>query len=159
MKKTINFVILLMMAVLLLAACGQTTTDQTPPSSTGSLHGALEDSIFDDPTEPSSNPSPSTPSESATQPSSTPATQPTTPSSVPTQPSTPPTDETKPMDYLTFQAMSGAEQRAYQESFESLDAFFEWYNTVKEAYEKENPPIEIGGDGAVDWEDIIGGKG
>ena len=53
------------------------------------------------------------------------------------------------MDYATFKAMSAAEQRAFQESFSSLDAFFEWYNAAKEAYDKENPPIEVGGDGVV----------
>lgn len=88
------------------------------------------------------------------------ATKPSTePTEVPSLPSTDPTEEDKPMDYLTFQSMSGAEQRAFQESFESLDAFFEWYNDAKEAYDKENPPIEVGGNGVIDMEDLVGGNG
>ena len=54
------------------------------------------------------------------------------------------------LDYETFKAMTGAEQMAYQNSFPSLDAFFDWYMAAKEAYEQANPPIEIGGSGVVD---------
>lgn len=59
------------------------------------------------------------------------------------------------MDYAKFQAMSPAEQQAFVESFESIDAFFEWYNAAKEAYEAANPPIDIGS-GNIDLDDIIG---
>ena len=83
----------------------------------------------------------------------------TKPTEEPSQPSTAPTEEDKPMDYQTFHAMSGAEQQAFQQSFESLDEFFEWYNDAKEAYEKANPPIEVGGDGVIDMEDLVGGNG
>ena len=60
-------------------------------------------------------------------------------------------------DYEAFQAMSAEEQQAFIATFEDMDAFFEWYNRVKEAYEAANPPIEIG-DGDVDMGDIIGGN-
>ena len=60
------------------------------------------------------------------------------------------------LTYEQFQAMTGAEQFAYQSSFADLDAFFAWYNAAKETYEKENPSIEIGGDGVVDMEDLLG---
>ena len=53
------------------------------------------------------------------------------------------------MDFKTFQSLTGAEQRAFQESFESIEAFFAWYTAAKEAYDKANPPIEIGGNGVV----------
>ena len=43
------------------------------------------------------------------------------------------------------------------ESFDSIDAFFEWYNAAKEQHEKENPPIEVDG-GAIDLDQIINGK-
>ena len=49
------------------------------------------------------------------------------------------------LTYEEFIAMSGAEQRKYQESFGDISKFFDWYNAAKEAYEKENPPIIIGG--------------
>ena len=59
------------------------------------------------------------------------------------------------IDYETFTAMTPTQQRVYMESFESLDAFFEWYNAAKEAYEQAHPPIDVG-DGVIDMEDIIG---
>lgn len=87
-------------------------------------------------------------------------TQPTQ-SAEPTQ-STEPAQPTQPtesasegeLDYETFTAMDPAEQRVYMESFESLDAFFAWYNAAKEAYEQEHPAIDVG-DGVVD----LGGLG
>lgn len=54
-----------------------------------------------------------------------------------------------PMTYEAFMALSGKEQQAYQESFTSIQAFFDWYNAAKETYEKENPPIYVGGNGTV----------
>lgn len=59
------------------------------------------------------------------------------------------------IDYEEFTAMSPTQQRLYMESFESLDAFFEWYNAAKEVYEQAHPPIDVG-DGVIDMEDIIG---
>ena len=59
------------------------------------------------------------------------------------------------IDYETFTAMDPALQRAYMESFESMDAFFEWYNAAKEAYEQEHPSIDVG-DGIVDLEELVG---
>lgn len=58
--------------------------------------------------------------------------------------------------YEEYIAMSGAEQQKYLESFDSIEAFFAWYNAAKEKYDKENPSIEIG-DGSINMEDIIGG--
>jgi hypothetical protein len=60
------------------------------------------------------------------------------------------------MTYERFQAMTPAEQRAFQDSFEDLDAFFDWLDAAKEAYEKENPPIEIPDDGVIDPDDFLG---
>lgn len=81
----------------------------------------------------------------------------------PQQPSEPEeTKQTEPIevpegeiDYEEFTAMSPTQQRVYMESFESLDAFFEWYNAAKEEYEQAHPPIDVG-DGVIDMEDIIG---
>ena len=70
--------------------------------------------------------------------------------------------ETKPsevpegeIDYETFLAMEPAQQRAYMESFESMEDFFIWYNAAKEAYELEHPSIDVG-DGVIDLEDLFG---
>lgn len=59
------------------------------------------------------------------------------------------------IDYETFMALEPAVQRAYMESFESIEAFFEWYNTAKETYEKEHPAIDVG-DGVIDLGDLLG---
>lgn len=58
--------------------------------------------------------------------------------------------------YEEYMAMSGKDQEAYMKSFESIAAFFDWFNAVKDKYEKENPSIEIG-DGPIDMNDIING--
>lgn len=145
MKKT-NFMtaVLLVVAILLMAACTPIPGNNAPTPSS-SLAGGLEDNtLFGDGTSSASSQptgTSSVPSSSA----SVPATQPSTQA---TQPSSAPKDPVK-MDYQTFQSMTGAEQRAFQDSFESIEAFFAWYNAAKEAYEKENPPIEVGGDGVV----------
>lgn len=52
------------------------------------------------------------------------------------------------VDYREFMDMTPAEQQAFMESFESIEAFFEWYEAAKAKYEEENPPIDVG-DGNV----------
>ncbi len=177
MKKTIPLIIAAILLICLtLSACNQPSADVTPPSSSPSvsIQGGLEDSTFFDdiPSSGTSQPSTSTPasqpsssaptsqpstSAPATQPSSSvPATQPST-SAPATKPSTSPAGPDTSMTYEQFQAMTGAEQRAFQASFPDIDAFFEWYNAAKETYEKENPSIEIGGDGVVDLDGLLGG--
>ena len=71
------------------------------------------------------------------------ATDSTEPADVTTQ-TTPPEE----MTYQDFIALTPEQQRLYQDSFNDLEAFFEWYNAAKEKYEEENPPIEI--DGPID---------
>ncbi|MBR3962989.1 MAG: hypothetical protein IKK14_05630 [Oscillospiraceae bacterium] len=61
------------------------------------------------------------------------------------------------MTYEEYMAMDGYEQEKYMKSFESIDAFFNWFNAAKDKYEEENPSIEIG-DGPIDMEDIMNGK-
>lgn len=59
------------------------------------------------------------------------------------------------MDFETFQNLEPSQQRAYQESFESIDAFYEWYSAAQEAYEQAHPAIEVG-DGVIDMNEIVG---
>ena len=59
------------------------------------------------------------------------------------------------IDYETFTAMDPALQRQYMESFESMDAFFAWYNAAKDAYDQAHPSIDVG-DGVIDAEDLLG---
>lgn len=169
MKKTISlFVAALLLATVVLSACNQTAKPSEP--------GGLEDSVFDNPASsggaqtPSSGTGAQNPTTGTQAPttggSQTPTTgsQPSNPTSVPTGPANP---ETKPstseeddlmatMDFETFQNLSGDEQQKFQDLFESWEDFFGWYNAAKDAYEMENPPIEIGGDGEVDMGDLTG---
>lgn len=144
----------------------------------------LEDNIFDDDPEETTEATEATEetesqdqnSDSSVEP--TEAAQPTDPKPTtpkPTEPTKPtkptettdPTEGTKPAEdessdgnlteYEQFQNMSPEQQQAYMESFESIEAFFEWLNEAKEAYEKANPPIEVGS-GTIDIGAIIEGK-
>lgn len=58
-------------------------------------------------------------------------------------------------EYERYYNMSGDEQKAFIESFGSIEAFFEWHNAAKAEYEKLHPDIEIE-DGSVD---LGGGNG
>ncbi len=53
-------------------------------------------------------------------------------------------------EFERYNAMSGAEQQAFMESFETVEAFFEWYIDAKEAYEASRGDIEISGDEIID---------
>ena len=75
-----------------------------------------------------------------------------------TEPSAPEYSDTKLSQYEWYQELSGEEQVAYMNSFDSVADFFAWYNAAKDEYEKQNPSVEIGG-GSIDLGDIIGGKG
>ena len=81
------------------------------------------------------------------------------------QESTKPADTSKPTEpaakvteYEWFNALSGEEQEAYMETFDSIAAFFDWYNAAKAEYEALYPSIDIG-DANIDIGDIIGGNG
>ena len=65
-----------------------------------------------------------------------------------------PADDGK-MTYEKYIGLNGFEQQAFMETFDSIPAFFEWYNTAKAEYEANREIIEIGGDGTIDLGDII----
>lgn len=48
--------------------------------------------------------------------------------------------------YEQYNNMSGSDQLAFIESFDSTEAFVAWYNAAKAEYNASNPPIEITGD-------------
>lgn len=174
MKRTILLTVAVLMAVVLLAACGKKTE--------GDMTGAMADSVFDaDTTDPTAGDTKPTEGQSDTtdptagQTDSTKPTESQTDSTKPTESQTDPTKptegDTKPTEptpttptdkvdvdavtYEQFQSMTGAEQQAFAAEFETPEAFFTWLNAKKEAYEKENPAIEVGGNGSVNMEDII----
>ena len=92
-------------------------------------------------------------------------TEPTSAGQEETEPSSPEQETVKPTEpaanvtgYEWYNNLSGDEQMAFMESFDSIAAFFDWYNAEKAEYERQNPNIEIG-DGNIDLGDLIGGNG
>ena len=134
------------------------TTD--PPPSTEETIPGLEDSEFLDETETSQETEPEATELDATEPeetdpegsAGTEGSEPTeeTPSTEPSQPS----GETE-TEYQRFQNMSAADQQSFMDSFDSIEALFEWYNNAKAEHEAANPPIDVG-DGNIDIGDIMG---
>lgn len=51
--------------------------------------------------------------------------------------------------YENLMAMSGEDQKAFMESFGSMDAFFAWLDAAKAEHDAIKAPIEIGSDGVV----------
>ena len=171
MKKV--WILCLALVVLLFAACNKKTDEDVsmgvgdsifdpsngvvidrPGDNTGEEQNTRP-SIPDGPVNPGQLVDPTLPEENntPTKPQNPEQTQPTTPEEEPPQESTP--DYTK-LDYLQFHALTQTQQRLVMESFESIEAFFVWYDQIKETYEKENPSIEV--DGAIDLDEIFGGN-
>lgn len=50
--------------------------------------------------------------------------------------------------------MTPDQQVEYFNKFSSMEAFVQWYNEAKAAYDAEHGAIDIGGDGSVDLGDI-----
>ncbi len=143
MKGFWRYALLALCLVLALTACapGETpVTEPEDPSVTGPSEADVTEPT-DAPTEPTNEPS-------------EPTAPPTEPTASPTEPAVPPTEPSAPapedVDYETYNAMSGDEQLAFLESFDSMQEFFDWYNAAKAKYEAENPGIEIGPGGTVD---------
>ena len=63
--------------------------------------------------------------------------------------------ESELTEFEKYNAMSGEEQMAFMQSFETIEAFFTWLNNAKAEYEAANPGIEISG-GEIDVGEIIG---
>lgn len=157
LNKTWLCIIAVVLSVIFVCGCASkpanTDTKQAQDTTTGAepstdvsvpVGMGVADSIFnDDSSIPTAkdNETPTTKDEETT----TGASETTTESAVE---ATTPDVAPEAMTYEAFIALTPAEQRLYQESFPDLDAFFEWYNSAKEKYEKENPPIDI--DGPID---------
>lgn len=58
--------------------------------------------------------------------------------------------------YEQYQNMSGEDQLAFMESFDSVEAFVAWYNAAQAEYEAKNPAIEIDGS-VIDMNELLGG--
>lgn len=155
MKKRI-FTILLVILLVTLCACSAKSPVETT-TTTQATNDGLEDSIFnetdtegtddksfsasvplsqDDPTETTVAEESTATTEAGTTEGKTDET---------TDATTPGTTAPEELTYEEFEALSPAEKRKYQESFGDIEAFFNWYDAAKAAYEKEHPPIIIGG--------------
>lgn len=53
------------------------------------------------------------------------------------------------LTYESYNAMSGAQQKAVIDMFASPEEFMRWYQRAEEKYREEHPDIEIGSDGNV----------
>lgn len=137
--------ILLVLLLLTTVACGKkneetVSSEETTMETTEMTIPGLEDSIFDDVVIESDEKAPV-----AQIPAAGESTVPEATEELPAP---------GEMDYETFQSMAPSRQRTYQESFESIDAFYDWYEAAKAAYDQAHAPIEIV-DGVVDMSKII----
>lgn len=133
---------------------GPSNSGYNSGSNSGSSSGSDGDGLQDP--EPPEDPDVTAPTKAPdpTQPTEPQPTQPTQPAPTETQPA--PT-EPQEMDYAAYHAMSPAQQQAYMESFESMEAFFVWYENAKQEYEAANPPIDVG-NGSIDMNEILNGN-
>ena len=167
---TKRLIALLLAALMILCAgCkGKQTNDATAlaetqpgtteaPVPTETLHPALADNPFDDAdyTEPAAETEEATEAVEETEAATEAATEPAKETEAPTEPEA--TEDDGEMTYEKFMAMDAAGQQAFINSFPSMDAFFEWFNAAKEAYEASRNEVEIG-DGSFDIGDLINGS-
>lgn len=166
MNKRLLSLLLAALMLLALAACKSeeapaATTEAPVPTTFPDVPGVMlvPDDFWDE-TEPAKEETVSEETEAAEQ---TELTEPTEEQPAETVPETsvpaePAETVAKTTEYEWFHALSGEEQEAYMDSFDSIAAFFEWYNAAKAEYEELHPSIEVG-DGNIDLGQIIGGKG
>ena len=61
---------------------------------------------------------------------------------------------TQGVTYSQYQAMSAAEQQEWFESFDSVEAFFAWYNNAKAVYDANDDSIIVDGNTSIDMGEI-----
>ncbi len=132
---------------------GSVFDDETMPNEKSTEPGETTEPSATEPSEPTETSEPE-----ATESTSAPETKPVQPTQGADEPEEPeqPTEPKEEMTYEIFRNLTPAQQRAYQESFESIEAFFEWYNAAVAAYEAANPPIVVGPGDIVDLNKIPG---
>ena len=125
------------------------------PAPTETLHPALTDNPFDENyTEAVAETAEATEVAEETEAATEAATEPAKETEA-TEPEA--TEDDGEMTYEKFMSMSAADQQAFMNSFPSVEAFFEWFEAAKEAYEASRNEIEIG-DGSFDLGDLINGS-
>jgi hypothetical protein len=154
---------LLLAAVMLLALSACKTEEEPTVTTFADVPGValVPEEFWDETQPPAETEAPAAPAETETDvPEETKS--PDATEDVPSesqQPTEKPTDPVVQMtQYEWYHSLSGEQQMAYMETFDSLAAFFDWYNAAKEEHEKLKPGIEIGS-GDIDFGDIFGGNG
>lgn len=71
----------------------------------------------------------------------------------PTQEGTASVDKQEQTEYERYMAMSGDEQYAFYQNFESPEDFVNWLKTAQEEHEKKHPVKEL--DGIINLEEVI----
>lgn len=125
--------------------------DQTKPADETETPAVTEKEQEEEPTTTSEEPTDGVQSEETKETEATDATEATEETQKPTN------TIVQMTQYEWYHSLTGEQQMAYMETFESMDAFFDWYNAAKEEHEKERPSIDIG-DGYIDLDKIIGGN-
>ena len=133
--------------VILLSACGNQLEDSTMP--TAPAQEVIAQKEYTEPATPDTD-------NSVSEDEQFPA------KDVMIQTEPPVTDATSPvtgmLTYESYEAMNEAQQIEFMETFESVEAFFEWYNTAKTEYEDQNTAIEVGEGGIIDLDKIGNGE-
>lgn len=59
------------------------------------------------------------------------------------------------LTYEEYLALSAEEQKAYIESFDTIDDFMEWVIEARDKYNEEHASPELDGDGVLDLNDYL----
>lgn len=159
-KKWIAMLLVIVM-VLTMAACGKKDNNETEAAETTGTEA--EETIMDIPGlvyEPNGNPAVLDEEEDGIYPTigsqEDPAQETTAPTTGAQEEATAPSVSTENMtEFERYNAMTGEEQMAFMNSFDSIEAFFDWYNAAKAEYDALHPNIDIG-DGVIDAGDLVG---
>lgn len=154
MNTRLTAILLVICMLFALAGCGQ--EEKTIPAETVQTTEAVETTApteyvgfrdLDDPSPAETEKAEET--EAAEQPTEAPTEAPEEPSEAPDAGGNA-APEVVHTEYEKYMNMSGAEQKAFMESFDSIEAFFAWLNQAQAEYEALHPEIEVGSGGTVD---------
>ena len=81
------------------------------------------------------------------------------PTDTPTEPTNAPTESDDGLlTYEEYLALSAADKRAYKESFEGVEDFFDWLNAAIKEHDEQKNSVDISQDGSIDLDDIVNGS-
>ena len=169
MNRRILALLLAVVMILALAACKKNETPaesvpgviQTPDFNDGGLEATPDSDdvapVTEAPAETEAEEETAS-TEETQAPDTTEPAETTAPATEPEETTVPTNPAVQMTEYEWYNSLSGEEQMAFMESFDSVPAFFDWYNNAKAEHEKLHPDIEIG-DGVIDLGGLVGGNG